>query len=74
MAKQGRVKWFNATKGFGFVIVDGMEKEVFIHFSSIQGEGYKTLNEGDEVELDVENGPKGLFAANVRVTSPASAA
>lgn len=62
--KQGTVKWFNAEKGFGFISVEG-EKDVFVHFSAIQSEGYKSLEEGQSVEFDVVDGAKGPQAANV---------
>ena len=62
----GTVKWFNSTKGYGFIQRQGGE-DVFVHFKSIKGDGYKSLNEGDTVEFDVEKGPKGLQAANVTV-------
>lgn len=60
----GSVKWFNESKGFGFITAeDG--KEVFVHFSAISGEGFKTLAEGDQVSFDIEQGPKGPRAVNV---------
>ncbi len=63
--KTGTVKWFNSEKGFGFIEVEG-EKDVFVHFTAIQGaEGRKNLNEGEQVQFDVEEGPKGPQAANV---------
>ena len=64
--KQGTVKWFNEEKGFGFIAVEG-EKDVFVHFSSIQKDGFKTLIEGDKVEFEVEDGARGPQAANVVV-------
>jgi CspA family cold shock protein len=64
--EKGTVKWFNAAKGFGFISRTGGE-DVFVHFNAISGDGYKTLNEGDAVEFEVEKGPKGLQASNVSV-------
>lgn len=64
--EKGTVKWFNAAKGYGFISRTGGE-DVFVHFKSIVGDGYKTLNEGDPVEFNVEQGPKGLQATNVTV-------
>ncbi len=61
---QGTVKWFNAEKGFGFIEREGGD-DVFVHFSAIQTDGFKTLEEGQSVEFDVEEGAKGLQAANV---------
>jgi len=61
----GTVKWFNASKGFGFIARDGGE-DVFVHHSAIQSEGYRQLEEGQRVEFEVETGPKGLKAVNVR--------
>jgi CspA family cold shock protein len=64
MTEQGTVKWFNESKGFGF-IQQANGEDVFVHFSAIQGEGYRTLAEGAAVEFEVEQGPKGLQAVNV---------
>ena len=62
--KNGVVKWFNAEKGFGFISVEG-EDDVFVHFSAINSDGYKTLEEGQEVQFEVVDGAKGPQAANV---------
>ena len=64
MSESGVVKWFNAAKGYGFISRQSGE-DVFVHFSAIQSEGYKSLNEGQAVEFDVTQGPKGLQAENV---------
>lgn len=61
---QGTVKWFNAVKGYGFIGVEEGD-DVFVHFSAIQMEGYKKLEEGQQVEFSIESGPKGQQAANV---------
>ena len=62
--KTGVVKWFDSKKGFGFISVDGGD-DVFVHFTAIQGNGYKTLDEGQQVEFEIEDGPKGPQASNV---------
>ncbi|MBU9722053.1 MULTISPECIES: cold-shock protein [Bacillaceae] len=62
---QGTVKWFNAEKGFGFIEVEGQD-DVFVHFSAIQGEGFKTLEEGQTVNFEIEQGQRGPQAANVQ--------
>lgn len=64
--EKGTVKWFNAAKGFGFIARESGD-DVFVHFNAITASGYKTLNEGDKVEFEVEKGPKGLAAAKVTV-------
>lgn len=61
---QGTVKWFNAEKGYGFISMDGGQ-DIFVHFSAIQVDGYKTLSEGQRVTFDVTEGARGLQAANV---------
>ncbi|HMJ52277.1 MAG TPA: cold shock domain-containing protein [Polyangiaceae bacterium] len=63
----GKVKWFNDSKGFGFITQDGGGDDVFCHQSAIQSDGFRTLAEGQMVEFEVTRGPKGLQAANVRV-------
>jgi CspA family cold shock protein len=63
---RGKVKWFNAKKGYGFISPETEgDKDIFVHFSAIQGDGYKSLEQGDEVEFEVEKGPKGEHAVKV---------
>ena len=61
----GTVKWFNGSKGYGFIAPDDESEDVFVHYSAIQGEGYRNLDEGERVEFSVEQSPKGLQATNV---------
>ena len=63
---QGSVKWFNAEKGFGFIAQDGGGPDVFVHYSAIDSGGYRSLDEGQQVQFDVTQGPKGPQAENVR--------
>ena len=63
----GTVKWFNDSKGFGFVTPEGGGEDLFAHFTAIQGSGFKTLKEGQRVTFEVANGPKGKQATNIRV-------
>ncbi len=65
----GKVKWFNESKGYGFIEPDGGGRDVFVHYSAIQGEGYKTLSEGQVVEFEVIQGEKGPQASNVLKSS-----
>ncbi|WP_010630860.1 cold-shock protein CspD [Sporolactobacillus vineae] len=64
MAQNGKVKWFNAEKGYGFIEVEG-GNDVFVHYSAIEGDGFKTLEEGQEVQFDIVEGNRGPQAANV---------
>lgn len=70
MREIGTVKWFNATKGYGFITRAGGD-DVFVHYSAIEADGYKTLNEGQQVEFTIIQGPKGLAASNVKDTASA---
>ena len=63
----GTVKWFNESKGFGFITPSDGGKDVFVHFSAINGEGFRTLTEGQQVTYEVKDGPKGPQAANVQI-------
>ncbi len=65
MPEQGKVKWFSNVKGFGFITKDGLDKDIFVHYASIQGDRYKTLKSGEEVTFDLTEGPKGPIAQNV---------
>ncbi len=63
------VKWFNDSKGYGFVNAEGDARDIFVHYSTITGEGFKTLEEGQEIELDLVESPRGPLASNVRKLS-----
>ncbi len=61
----GMVKWFNDSKGYGFIQADGSERDVFVHYTAVQGDGFKTLSEGQRVQFELNDGPKGPQASNV---------
>ena len=65
LVSTGKVKWFNSKKGFGFIVCNDNNGDIFVHYSSIQGDGYKSLAEGEDVQFEVIEGPKGLQAHNV---------
>ena len=72
MAEKGKVKWFSNVKGYGFLSKEGEDKDIFVHYSSIQGEGYKKLLEGEEVSFEIVQGERGPQASNVvRTKKPA---
>jgi len=66
MSKIGKVKWFNGTKGFGFIAVEGDEKDIFVHISAVKDSGIDQLVEGDNLEFEVEDGNKGLVAVQIK--------
>ncbi|SHG83903.1 cold shock domain-containing protein CspD [Ferrimonas marina] len=66
---QGTVKWFNNAKGFGFICPEGGGEDVFAHYSTIEMEGYRTLKAGQEVQFEMEKGPKGMHASNIQPTN-----
>ncbi len=73
--ENGKVKWFNNAKGYGFIVADGRSEDLFAHYSAIQMDGYRTLKAGQPVQFDIIQGPKGLHAVNIqaaesRVVSP----
>lgn len=68
----GKVKWFNNAKGYGFIVADGGDEDLFAHYSAIQMDGYRTLKAGQAVMFDILQGPKGLHATNIRPAVPTS--
>ena len=67
--ENGKVKWFNNAKGYGFVVADGRDEDLFAHYSAIQMEGYRTLKAGQPVQFEIIQGPKGLHAVNIQSIS-----
>ena len=65
MSNKGKVKWFNDAKGYGFLRMDGEDNDIFVHYSAVQAEGFRSLAEGEEVSFELIQGPKGLKAENV---------
>lgn len=65
MVNVGKVKWFNSKKGYGFIRLNDGDQDIFVHYTSIAGEGFKSLTEGEEVQFELAEGPKGLQAQNV---------
>lgn len=72
MPEKGKVKWFSNVKGYGFLEKEGLQQDIFVHYSSIQSEGYKTLTEGEEVTFDIIQGERGPQASNVVRTGKAA--
>jgi CspA family cold shock protein len=70
----GKVKWFNNAKGYGFIVADGRDEDLFAHYSAIQMDGYKTLKAGQSVSFDIIQGPKGLHAVNISAAFAANEA
>ena len=73
MSTQGSVKWFNNAKGYGFIQVDGVDEDIFVHYSSILEDGFKTLKADESVEFELQRGPKGLHATDVERLGRAAA-
>jgi CspA family cold shock protein len=70
MTELGSVKWFNNAKGYGFIRTDGVDEDIFVHYSAILEDGFKTLKADEEVEFELQRGPKGLHAAEVERMGP----
>jgi CspA family cold shock protein len=66
VSETGKIKWFNENKGYGFILQESDGKDIFVHYSDIVGEGFRTLSEGESVEYELADGPKGPHATNVR--------